>query len=428
MNKALAIVQRIWSTRELRKRILFTLAVIAVFRLFAHIPVPAVQVDKLHSLFAQNQFLSLVDIFSGGTLANFSVMAVGIGPYITASIIMQVATMLFPKLKELSKEGESGQATINQYTRLLAVPVGIVQSVSMLLLLNSQGLIATSDPMRLLAMLVTLVAGTMIILWLGELVTQYGIGNGVSLVILAGIVGRIPIAFAQTLSISQTINLFSLIIVLVLGAAVIASMVFMNEAIRRVTIQYAKRIRGSKVYGGQSTYLPLRINQAGVLPIIFAVSMMLIPSFLAGIFQTSGNAQLVSIALFINTSLTPTSLLYNVVYFLLVVVFTYFSTAVFFNPKDLAEDLKKSGAFVPGIRPGASTEKHLTFIITRITLAGALFLGIVAILPSLAQQMTGITTLSIGGTGLLIVVSVILETQKQIQSLLVSQNYDKYIK
>ncbi len=428
MNKALAIVQRIWSTRELRKRILFTLAVIAVFRFFAHIPVPAVQVDKLHSLFAQNQFLSLVDIFSGGTLANFSVMAVGIGPYITASIIMQVATMLFPKLKELSKEGESGQATINQYTRLLAVPVGIVQSISMLLLLNSQGLISTSDPMRLLAMLVTLVAGTMIILWMGELVTQYGIGNGVSLVILAGIVGRIPISFAQTLSISQTINPFSLIIVLVLGAAVIASMVFMNEAIRRVTIQYAKRIRGSKVYGGQSTYLPLRINQAGVLPIIFAVSMMLIPSFLAGIFQTSGNAQLVSIATFIHTSLTPTSLLYNVVYFLLVVVFTYFSTAVFFNPKDLAEDLKKSGAFVPGIRPGASTEKHLTFIITRITLAGALFLGIVAILPSLAQQMTGITTLSIGGTGLLIVVSVILETQKQIQSLLVSQNYDKYIK
>lgn len=428
MNKVLAVVQNIWETRELRKRILFTLGIIAVFRIFAHIPVPAVQIDQLSTLFAQNQFLSLIDIFSGGTLANFSVMAVGINPYITSSIIMQVATMLFPKLKELSKEGESGREVINQYTRLLTVPVAIIQSISMLLLLNSQNLILTSDPFRLLAMLLTLVAGTMIILWMGELVTEYGIGNGVSLVILAGIVGRVPVSVFQTLSISQTLNMFSLFVIVALGAVVIASIVFMNEAIRRVPVQYARRVRGSKVYGGQSTYLPLRINQAGVLPIIFAVSIMLIPSFLASIFQRFPSPQLVLLSQQIQTYFNPSSIVYNVVYFAFVVAFTYFSTAVFFNPKDLAEDLKKSGAFVPGIRPGSATERHLTHIITRITLAGALFLGVVAILPSLAQQATGISTLTIGGTGLLIVVSVVLETKKQVQSLLVAQNYDKYIK
>lgn len=428
MNKAWAIVQHIWSTRELRKKILFTLGIIAVFRIFAHIPVPAVNISELQAMFAQSQFLNMVDIFSGGTLANFTVMAVGIGPYITASIVMQVATMLFPKLKEISKDGESGRETINQYTRLLTVPVGIIQSISMLLLLNSQELILTSDPIRLLTMLVTLVAGTMIILWLGELVTEYGIGNGVSLVILAGIVGRIPVAFAQTLSVSQTTNPFTLIFVLAMGAFVVGAIVFMNEAIRRVTVQYAKRIRGSKMYGGQSTYLPLRMNQAGVLPIIFAVSMMMLPSFLASMFENLPNPQLVSFAIFLKTTFDPSSMVYNLVYFVLVVVFTYFSTAVFFNPKDLAEDLKKSGAYIPGIRPGASTQKHLTYIITRITVMGALFLGVIAILPSLAQQATGITTLTIGGTGLLIVVSVILETKKQVESLLVAQNYDKFIK
>lgn len=428
MNRAWAIVRNIWSTRELRKKILFTLGIIAIFRLFAHIPVPAVQISRLSALFAQNQFLSLIDIFSGGTLANFSMMAVGINPYITSSIIMQVATMLFPKLKELQKEGESGQEVINQYTRLLTVPVAIVQSVSMLLLLNSQNLILTSDPLRLLTMLLTLVAGTMIILWLGELVTEYGIGNGVSLVILAGIVGRLPVSFAQTLSISQTLNIFTIMIVIALGGIVIASMVFMNEAIRRVPVQYAKRMRGSKTYGGQATYLPLRVNQAGVLPIIFAVSLMLVPTFLASILGRLSNPNIIHLAQQIQIHFSPTSPTYSVIYFILVVAFTYFSTAVFFNPKDLAEDLKKGGAFVPGIRPGSSTEKYLTHIITRITLAGALFLGIVAILPSIAQQMTGISTLTIGGTGLLIVVSVILETQKQIQSLLVAQNYDKFIK
>ena len=257
--------------------------------------------------------------------------------------------------------------------------------------------------------------------------TLYGIGNGVSMIIFAGIVGRYPISFAQTLSISQTLNIASLLAVLVLGFVVIAAMVFMNEAVRKVAIQYAKRARGSRVYGVQSTHLPLRVNQAGVLPIIFAVSLMLVPGFLSRILQQVPHP-LASRAAEIFTVLgDQNSVGYMVLYFVLVVAFTYFSTAVFFNPTELAEDLKKSGAFVPGIRPGKNTEKHLTYIITRITLPGAFFLGLIALLPSVVQQFTGIATLTIGGTGLLIVVSVVLETAKQLQSLIIVQNYDKFI-
>lgn len=428
MNRAIAVLKSIWSTTELRGKILFTAGIFLVFRLLGHIPVPAVDIFKLKTLFAQNQILGMIDIFSGGTLANFSVLAIGINPYITASIVMQLATLLFPKLKELSKEGESGRELINQYTRLLTVPIAVVQSISVLLILNSQRLIQTQNPLNIIGMVLTLVAGSMIMVWLGELISLYGIGNGISLVIFAGIVGRLPISVIRTLSISQTLNPFMVLFVAAMGFAMIAAMVFMNEAVRKVQIQYATRARGSKVYGGQTTHLPLRMNQTGVLPIIFAISLMLVPSFLARIFQQFNQPALQIIATNLATWFAPGNMVYNVVYFVLVVAFTYFSTAVLFNPHDLAEDLKKSGAFVPGIRPGKPTETHLTYIITRITLAGALFLGAVAILPSLAQRFTGISTLTIGGTGLLIVVSVVLETAKQMQSQLVAQHYEKFIR
>lgn len=427
MNRIGAWLRTVWSLKALRNKLLFTAAIFAIFRFLGHLPVPAVDIFKLKALFAQSQLLGMIDIFSGGTLANFSVMAIGINPYITSSIIMQLATLLFPKLKELSKEGEAGRELINQYTRLLTVPVAVIQSVSVLAILNTQQLIQTQDPIRIVAMLATLVAGSMIMIWLGELVTLYGIGNGISMVIFAGIVGRFPISIVRTFQVSQTINTAMLLLICIVGLGVIGAMVFMNEAMRKITIQYARRVRGSREYGGQSTFLPLRINQAGVLPIIFAISIMLIPSFLVKLFQQISNPGLLTTLTQVSLWFSPSHPVYNVTYFLLVVVFTYFSTAVFFNPKDLAEDLKKSGAFIPGIRPGKPTENHLTYVMTRITIAGALFLGLVAVLPSIAQSLTGITTLTIGGTGLLIVVSVVLETAKQMQSQVIAQNYEKFM-
>ncbi|MBI5151736.1 MAG: preprotein translocase subunit SecY [Candidatus Pacebacteria bacterium] len=427
MSRVGAWLQTLWSSKALRNKLLFTAAIFALFRFLGHIPVPAVDVFRLKSLFAQSQLLGMIDIFSGGTLANFSVMAIGINPYITSSIIMQLATLLFPKLKELSKEGEAGRELINQYTRLLTVPIAVVQSVSVLLILNNQQLIQTQDPLKIVAMIASLVAGSMVLIWLGELVTLYGIGNGVSLVIFAGIVGRLPLSIVQTVLVSQAVNTAMIALIGIMGFLVIYAMVFMNEAIRKVTIQYARRIRGSRTYGGQSTYLPLRINQAGVLPIIFAVSLLLVPSFVARLIQQVPNPGLLAIVTALSSWFAPTHPIYSITYFFLVVLFTYFSTAVFFNPHDLAEDLKKSGAFIPGIRPGKPTELHLTYVITRITIAGATFLGIVAVLPSIAQQFTGISTLTVGGTGLLIVVSVVLETAKQLQSQIVAQNYDKFI-
>ncbi|OGJ21777.1 MAG: preprotein translocase subunit SecY [Candidatus Pacebacteria bacterium RIFCSPHIGHO2_01_FULL_46_10] len=427
MNRVTSILRSIWSTHELRKKLLFTAGMFLVFRLLGHIPVPSVDILSLRALFAQSQLLGMIDIFSGGTLANFSILAIGINPYITASIIMQLATFLFPKLKELSKEGESGRELINQYTRLLTVPVAVIQSISVLLILNGQSLIQTTDPLHIVAMIFTLVAGSLITVWIGELITLYGIGNGISLLIFAGIVGRVPISALQTLSISQTINPFMLIFIAFMAVVVIGLMVFMNEAIRKVPIQYATRARGSRTYGGQTTHLPLRVNQAGVLPIIFAVSFMLVPSLLARVFQQANQPFLNSIATTMTVWFQPGSVVYTIIYFVLVVAFTYFSTAVLFNPKDLAEDLKKSGAFIPGMRPGKPTENYLTYVITRITIAGAVFLGVVAILPSIAQQFTGISTLTIGGTGLLIVVSVVLETAKQLQSMLVAQHYERFL-
>lgn len=420
-----SFLSQFFSNKELLRRISFTLVVFAVFRLFAHLPVPAVDIDQLKSFFGGNQLLGLLNIFSGGTLANFSVMAIGINPYITASIVMQLATMLIPKLKELSKDGESGREVINQYTRFLSLPLAVLQSISVLVLLNSQGLILTSDPLKIIAMIFTLVAGTMILMWLGELITLYGIGNGISMVIFAGIVGQLPLTAVRTVSFSQTAILQTGLFAL-LAVVVIASIVVMTEAVRRVHLQSARRSRGSSVYGVTSTYLPLRINQAGVLPIMFAVSLVLIPSFGARLLVQLPNEQIKQAATWLIANFIPGSTWYEITYFFMVFAFTYFSTAVFFDPEDLAEELKKSGAYVPGIRPGKPTAELITRIITRITLAGAIYLGIIAILPSIASKLTNNPGLTIGGTGLLIVVSVVLETVKQVQALLVTQNYDKF--
>jgi len=427
LSKVFSALRRLWLVDELRKRVLFTAAIFFIFRLTAHIPVPGVETESLRQFFQQSAFLGLLDIFSGGTLANFSLMALGLNPYINASIILQLLTMVWPTLEALSKEGEYGREKINQYTRLLTVPLALFQAIGMYALLKSQGLTTQVTPLELLGMVVTMTSGTMLLVWLGELLTENGIGNGISMLIFAGIVGRLPITLGQTSSLFDANNSFNLLVFLVMSILVIAAIVFVNEASRQIKIHYARRMSGSKTYGGQTTYLPLKINQAGVIPIIFAVSLVLLPSLLAGFFQGSGVSWLVNFSREINFIFRPSSWVYNLTYFLLVVAFTYFYTAVVFNPEKIAEEIKKHGGFVPGIRPGSATVGYLNYILTRITLAGAFFLGLIAILPSIAQNITGVSTMSLGGTGILIVVSVVLETSKQVEAMLVMRSYEGFL-
>jgi len=398
-----------------------------VFRLFAHVAIPGVDTVKLAALFAQNQFLGLLDVFSGGTLVNFSILALGINPYINASIILQLLTIVFPKLEELQKEGEFGREKINQYTRLLTVPLAVFQAIGMIALLRNQGIVASADPLTLVAMILTMTAGTMLVVWIGELITEYGIGNGISLLIFAGIVGRMPVVFGQTFYTATAENIMNLLLLGSLGVGVISSTVIINEAVRRITVQYARRVRGNKVYGGGMSYLPLKVNQAGVIPIIFAVSLVLLPSLIGGFLAQVKNPALIGVGKFLTSVFDPNGPFYNLLYFILVIGFTYFYTAITFNPKKVADEIQKYGGFIPGIRPGTPTAQYLNYILTRITFAGAIFLGLIAILPSLARGVTGMSTLLIGGTSVLIVVSVVLESVKALEAQLVMRNYDGFL-
>ena len=428
MDNIFAIFKNSVKSPDVRKKLLFTALIFAVSRVFAHIPVSGVNLVQLKALFAQNQFLGLLDIFSGGTLANFSVMALGLNPYINASIILQLLTMVFPKLEALSKEGESGRQKINQYTRFLTVPLAMLQAVGMYALLRNQGIISTLNPINLISFIVVTTAGTMFLVWMGEMITERGIGNGISLLIFAGIVSRLPVLFGQTASTTNAQNFFNIGVFAVMGLLVIGSIVVINEATRQITVYYAKRVRGNKMYGGQSTHLPLRLNQAGVIPIIFAVSLVLLPSLIANYLAVSKIPVLHSIGSLITVWFNPNGIFYNGFYFILVVGFTYFYTAVVFNPKKIAEEIQKYGGFIPGIRPGTSTANYLNYILTRITLAGAIFLGIIAIFPTIGKSITNVQNLMLGGTGVLIVVSVILETIKAIEAQLVMRNYEGYSK
>lgn len=428
MGNLLNLFKDALRTEEVRNKILFTAGIFIVFRIFAHIPVAGVNLASLKALFSQNQFLGLLDIFSGGTLANFSIMALGLNPYINASIIFQLLTILMPKLEELSKEGEQGRQKINQYTRMLTVPLAILQAFGMYALLRNQSIITTLSPINLISFVVTMTAGTMLLVWFGELISQKGIGNGVSLLIFGGIVGRLPVALSQTASTVTSDNVFGILVFLAIAVVVIAAIIFITEATRRITVFYAKRVRGNKTYGGQSTHLPLRLNQAGVIPIIFAVSLVLLPSLIANYLGTTHNIALRNFSTTLTTWFNPQGLFYNALYFFLVVGFTYFYTAVVFNPKKISEDLQKYGGFIPGVRPGSATSHYLNHITTRITLAGAVFLGLIAIFPTLVKEFTGIQNLLIGGTGILIVVSVVLETIKAIEAQIVSRNYEVFLK
>lgn len=428
MYKFFAPILHAFKAPDLRTKILITVALVIAYRIAAHIPAGGVDLASLKNLFQGNQFLGLLDIFSGGTLTNFSVISLGLNPYINASIIMQLLTMVFPKLEALSKEGEYGKQKITQYTRYLTVPLAILQSIGMYTLLKNSGIVTQISPIAVLTIILTMTAGTMFCVWLGELITEYGLGNGVSILIFAGIVASAPVSLFQTASVIDREQLINLLIFASLGTLVTAAIVFINEGRRQIAVQYARRFVGGREVGGASTYLPLRVNQAGVIPIIFAVSLVLIPSFggqyLAGLSQP----QLQFIGRWLVANFQITSIYYNLTYFLLIIGFTYFYTAVVFNPTKIADEIKKGGAFIPGIRPGQATASFLNYVLSRITLAGAIFLGMLAILPTIASQLTGLSTLALGGTGLLIVISVILDTAKQFESKLIERNYEGFLK
>ena len=428
MNNILDVLKNSFKSPEIRKKILFTLAIFLVVRIFAHIPVSGVDLVALKNLFNNNQFFSLLNIFSGGTLSNFSIIGLGLNPYINASIIMQLVTMVFPKLEALSKEGDAGRKKISQYTRLLTIPLSVLQAIGMYALLKSTGIIVTLPPATFVAFIFTMTAGTILLVWLGELITERGIGNGISLLITAGIVGELPTFIGQTVSTATAETATNMIMFIVFGLLVVIGIIIVNEATRQITVLYAKRVRGNKTYGGQTTHLPLRLNQAGVIPIIFAVSIILLPSMIASFLRTSPNQLLADISKNVTILFDPNGVIYNLGYFLLVVGFTYFYTAVIFNPKKISEEIQKYGGFIPGIRPGIHTSNYLNYILTRITLVGATFLGLIAILPTIAQQITGVQTLVLGGTALLIVVSVVLETFKAIEANLVMRNYEGFLK
>lgn len=413
-----------FKTPSIRRKLIVTGIVIIVFRLAAHIPAAGIDRGTLSALFAGSPLLSLLDVFSGGTLANFSILALGLNPYINASIIFQLLGYVVPSIGELQKEGEYGQEKINQYTRLLTVPLSALQAFGMYALLKGQNIIPNLDPMALLSLVITMTAGTVFAVWLGELITEYGFKNGVSLLIFVGIIARLPITVGQSASIFQSQDIFKIIIFFAAIVLIVGLVVFVSEATRQIPIHYAKRRTESGLIS--SSYLPIRLNQAGVIPIIFAVSLVLIPSMMGQFLANVPNAKIANIALTVSTSFSSETVLYNVVYFFLVFGFTYFYTAVVFNPEKISEDLQKGGGFVPGIRPGKETEKYLSHVLSRITVVGGVFLGLIAVLPSLFQKTIGASNLAIGGTSILIVVSVALEIIREIEGELVMERYEGF--
>ncbi len=415
--------------REVRNKLLFTLAVLVILRFFAHIPLPGVDVSVLQKIFASSQFLGLLNIFSGGTMSNFSVIALGLGPYINASIVFQLLSFVFPYFEQLSKQGEAGREKMERYTKLAAIPLAAFQSLGMYALLKNQGVIGSLPIFSLVTFVITLTGGTFLLVWLGSLVSEFGVGNGISLLIFAGIVSQMPQGIVQALAVAGQGggSVFNLGLFLILSLMVVMGVVAVTEAKRQITVQYAKRVRGRKMYGGGSTYIPFKLNQAGVIPIIFAVSLVLLPSMIGQFLGNSNNPMLANFANTLASNFAPNTVLYNLTYFLMVVVFTFFYTTIVFDPQKIAEELKKFGGFIPGIRPGRPTQKYLNFVSLRITLPGALFLGAVAVLPTIAQGFTGINSVSIGGTGVLIVVSVILETVRSVENMVQMRGYDKFL-
>ncbi len=418
---------QIFKIPDLRNRILFVLGVFAVFRLMANIPTPGINAENLKRFFDQFQMFGLLNVFTGGALDSLSIVMLGLGPYITATIILQLLTMIFPQLEKLYKEeGEAGRQKFNQYGRILTIPLAILQGYAMLVLFQRQNVIPNLTPFLFFNAILTITAGTLVLMWLGELISEKGIGNGVSLLIFAGIVSDVPNNIRQSIVAWDPAQIPSYLLFFGMSLLVIAGVVLITEGRRNIPVSYAKRVRGMKMYGGVSTYLPLNVNPAGVIPIIFALSILLFPgmiaSFLSGAGGSVGSIAKSVADFFQNTWVN------GILYFALVVLFTYFYTAVTFDPKAIANNLQKMGGFVPGIRPGESTIHFLYYILNRVLLIGALFLGTIAVMPSVVGGITGVQGFQflIGGTSLLIVVSVVLETIRQINSQLQMREYETF--
>jgi len=394
-----------------------------VFRLLSTIPIPGIDATRLQMFINNNQFLGVLNMFSGGGLSTLSLMMLGVGPYITASIIMQLLTIMSPRLKAMYQEdGEIGRKKFTQFSRMITVPLAIVQGFALLLLLKKQGILLDMSMFSMLVNLSVIVAGSMLIMWIGELMSEFGIGNGISLIIFAGIVARIPKEISQFIFTYNVADLPLYIVFLAVGVLIIAGVVIMTEAERPIPVTYAKQVRGDHIAGGTQTYLPLRVNQAGVIPIIFALSILMFPQLIGNALSGMSNHILLSISKGLLWFVANTWL-YSLFYFIFVFLFTYFYTAVTFDPNQLAENLQKNGAFIPGIRPGVATREYIEKILTRITTIGAVFLGAIAVLPLIMKAITGITAFAIGGTALLIVVSVVLDLIKKIEAQLSMREY-----
>jgi preprotein translocase subunit SecY len=419
-------IKAIFSDRGLRNRIFFVVFILVITRFLAVIPIPQIDASALKSIFDQqgNSFLGLLNILSGGGIASFSIVMLGVGPYITGSIIMQLSTVLSPALKEMyQEEGDRGRRRFVQYGRLLSLPLAVVQGFALLTLLVRQNIIPAMAPIDMATNIVIITAGTMVMMWLGEQINERGIGNGVSLIIFAGIVAAIPQSLGQYFLTFDVSQIPTLVAILVLVLVVIAGIVFVTEAERPVPVTYARQTRIGQSNGlGASTYLPLRLNQAGVVPIIFAISILIFPQLIAQLFATSSNVTLQSLARTVN-ELLANQWIYGGLYFFLVVAFTYFYTAVTFDPEKTAENLQKNGAFIPGYRPGTATAEHIGYILGRVTFFGAVFLGLIAVLPVVVQAITGLSAIQVGGTSLLIAVSVILDVIKKIDAQLSMREY-----
>jgi preprotein translocase subunit SecY len=420
---------------DLRAKILFTLGILLLFRFVATIPVPGVDRDTLAQLLQDNQLLGMLNLFSGSTLTNFSVVAMGVYPYITASIIMQLMTPIIPRLTELSREGNQGRQQINKYTNYLMVPLAFLQSFGQAAIMSQAGVLAdfgvfdSDTALRSIAILITLTAGTVFLVWLGQLITESGIGNGISIIIFGGIVSGLPGAIG-TLAGGDSLqqNLIGTVAFIAIGLITIVGIVMLNEGQRRIPVQHAKRVRRGRVYGGGSTYVPLKVNSAGMIPLIFAVSIMVFPGMVAEFLLTSDREWVVDIAGSMSTVFDPQNIIYQIIYFLMVVGFTYFYTMVLFQQQHIADNLQRQGAFIPGVRPGRNTDAYLTRVLMRITLVGALALGTVAVLPFLVAEITGVTALFLGGTSLLIVVGVAVDTMRQLEAQLMMRNYEGFIR
>jgi preprotein translocase subunit SecY len=429
-------ISQLWKVKDLRNNIIIVALLLVATRILAHIPIPGIELSGFKQLLSNNQLFGLFDIFSGGGLSNFSVAMLGVGPYITASIIIQLLTVIIPKLAELQKEGgEAGRMKINQYMRYLTVlltPIQAYGTITLLARSTGSTVILDLTPFNWFVTLLSITAGSMLLLWIGEIISEFKVGNGISMIIFAGIVARVPASIQQVwLSVTDSGSrltsegLVKILTYAVVACVVIAGVVMITEAQRNIPVSYAKRVRGNKLYGGVNTHLPLRINQAGVIPIIFAISILLMPGLLANFFSHAKTSAVANFAKSVsNFFANPTY--EGIMYFILVVAFTYFYTAIVFNPEEISENIQKQGGFIPGLRPGRQTAEFLYKVLNRITLVGALFLGLIAVLPNIMQYFTNTQSLTIGGTALLIVVSVVIEIMKQVQSQMVMRDYEDF--